>query len=223
MDLHKPKPWHGAREFLKEYAIIVVGVLTALGAEQTVESLHNHAELEEARAALRGEVTYNVANLDFAAQEDRCFLAGMARYAAWAKGGPKPPPIIEAVHFPSFATTVWDEVKSGAVVRMPLKERLAYASFYANGENQLGLIASERQLAGQISLLAVADTLDAEDAKQLVRQATAPRTFMRIKIGQDEAMLKQARDLGVRPKPHTPQGRAMLETLCGMAGAPVAD
>ena len=25
MDLHKPKPWHGLREFLKEYVIIVVG------------------------------------------------------------------------------------------------------------------------------------------------------------------------------------------------------
>ncbi|MDB5442210.1 MAG: hypothetical protein JWP73_586, partial [Phenylobacterium sp.] len=33
MDIHKPKPWHGLREFLKEYAIIVVGVLTALAAE----------------------------------------------------------------------------------------------------------------------------------------------------------------------------------------------
>lgn len=36
MDIHKPKPWHGPREFLKEYLIIVVGVLTALAAEQTV-------------------------------------------------------------------------------------------------------------------------------------------------------------------------------------------
>ena len=34
MDIHKPKAWHGVREFLKEYMIIVVGVLTALGAEQ---------------------------------------------------------------------------------------------------------------------------------------------------------------------------------------------
>ena len=37
MDIHKPKPWHGVREFLKEYVIIVVGVLTALAAEQAVE------------------------------------------------------------------------------------------------------------------------------------------------------------------------------------------
>ena len=36
MDLRKPKPWHSLREFLKEYLIIVIGVLTALGAEQAV-------------------------------------------------------------------------------------------------------------------------------------------------------------------------------------------
>src|SRR4051812_29022396 len=40
MDIHKPKPWHGVREFLKEYVIIVVGVLTALAAESGVEWLH---------------------------------------------------------------------------------------------------------------------------------------------------------------------------------------
>src|SRR6185437_10385130 len=40
MDIHKPKPWHGLREFLKEYVIIVVGVLTALGAEAVVEWAH---------------------------------------------------------------------------------------------------------------------------------------------------------------------------------------
>jgi hypothetical protein len=40
MDIHKPKPWHGLREFLKEYVIIAVGVMTALGAEAVVENLH---------------------------------------------------------------------------------------------------------------------------------------------------------------------------------------
>ncbi len=49
MDIHKPKPWHGFREFLKEYVIIVVGVLTALGAEQGVEWLHWRHEVEAER------------------------------------------------------------------------------------------------------------------------------------------------------------------------------
>ena len=54
MDIHKPKPWHGLREFLKEYVIIVVGVLTALGAEQAVDWLHWRHEVAEARQALPG-------------------------------------------------------------------------------------------------------------------------------------------------------------------------
>ena len=54
MDIHKPKPWHSVREFLKEYAIVVVGVLTALGAEQAVEQLHWAHEVRSARAALGG-------------------------------------------------------------------------------------------------------------------------------------------------------------------------
>ena len=52
MDIHKPKPWRGVREFLKEYVIIVVGVLTALAAEQVVEQLHWRHEVHVARAAL---------------------------------------------------------------------------------------------------------------------------------------------------------------------------
>ncbi len=48
MDIHKPKPWYGAREFLKEYVIIVVGVLTALGAEQVVEHLRWQKAVDEA-------------------------------------------------------------------------------------------------------------------------------------------------------------------------------
>ena len=37
MDIHKPKPWRGWPEFLKEIGTIVIGVLIALGAEQGVE------------------------------------------------------------------------------------------------------------------------------------------------------------------------------------------
>jgi len=52
MDIHKPKPWHGVREFLKEYVIIVVGVLTALGAEAVVEWLHWRNAAADARASM---------------------------------------------------------------------------------------------------------------------------------------------------------------------------
>jgi hypothetical protein len=52
MDVHKPKPWHGFREFLKEFGTIVLGVLVALGAEQAVEWLHWRHEAHVAREAI---------------------------------------------------------------------------------------------------------------------------------------------------------------------------
>ena len=43
MEIRPPKPWRGWRKFSKEYAIIVVGVATALAAGQTAETLHNRS------------------------------------------------------------------------------------------------------------------------------------------------------------------------------------
>ena len=60
MDIHKPKPWHGWREFLKEYLIIVVGVLTALAAEQVVVAAHERRIADEARESVRAEVRENL-------------------------------------------------------------------------------------------------------------------------------------------------------------------
>ena len=62
MDIHKPKPWHGVREFLKEYAIIV-GALTALAAEQGVEWLH---WLRHQAQVAREAITYDPAGATWA-------------------------------------------------------------------------------------------------------------------------------------------------------------
>jgi hypothetical protein len=56
MEIHKPKPIHNWREFLKEYAIIVIGVLTALAAEQAAEAVHWHYRVQDALEAVRLEV-----------------------------------------------------------------------------------------------------------------------------------------------------------------------
>ncbi len=53
MDIHKPKPWHGVREFLKEYVIIVVSVLTALALEQVAEWFHWRHMAEQHEADMR--------------------------------------------------------------------------------------------------------------------------------------------------------------------------
>jgi hypothetical protein len=59
MDIHKPKAWHGVREFLKEYLIIVVGVLTALAAEQAVQRVEWAHKVHAAEDAMRRELLFD--------------------------------------------------------------------------------------------------------------------------------------------------------------------
>src|SRR3954469_10685484 len=75
VDIHKPKPWHGFREFLKEYLIIVVGVLTALGAEQAVEQCRWRERVEAAEALIQRSLSVaqvlSEERMDVAACQDR--------------------------------------------------------------------------------------------------------------------------------------------------------
>jgi hypothetical protein len=57
MDIHTPRhPVHGWHELLKEVGIIVLGVLIALGAEQSVEAWHWHRKVADAEQAMRLEL-----------------------------------------------------------------------------------------------------------------------------------------------------------------------
>jgi len=67
MHIHKPRPLHGVREFLSEISVIVVGVLIALGLEQTVEYLHWRHRVAQAEARLRADLKDDIS---YAAQYD---------------------------------------------------------------------------------------------------------------------------------------------------------
>ncbi|MGA8940552.1 MAG: hypothetical protein WB439_15430 [Acidobacteriaceae bacterium] len=53
---HTPHTW---RDFFIHIATIVVGLCIAVGLEQTVELIHHHHQLHEARAAIHAELEYN--------------------------------------------------------------------------------------------------------------------------------------------------------------------
>lgn len=66
MEIHKPKPWHGWPEFLKEIGTIVIGVLIALAGEQIVETVSWSHKTAEAEAGLRRELRMD---LSYAAEQ----------------------------------------------------------------------------------------------------------------------------------------------------------
>jgi hypothetical protein len=72
MDIHKPKPFHNWREFLKEYGIIVLGVLTALGLEQAVHAFHERQRVHEAIEALDAEIREGLASAQIVTDMQDC-------------------------------------------------------------------------------------------------------------------------------------------------------
>src|SRR5690242_748023 len=78
MDIHKARPWHGVREFLKEYAIIFVGVLTALAAESAVEWLHWRHVVSDTRAELAADAKYTLTDIAEREAQSPCLVRTFA-------------------------------------------------------------------------------------------------------------------------------------------------
>ncbi|HXU99668.1 MAG TPA: hypothetical protein VG166_04145 [Caulobacteraceae bacterium] len=95
MHIHKPRSFHGLAEFVKEYGIIVLGVLTALALEQLVETFHWRHEVAETRKRLSVELATVMAQARQRAANSVCVerrldeLAGVVDEAA--RSGRLPP------------------------------------------------------------------------------------------------------------------------------------
>lgn len=72
MHIHLPKVPHSWREFLKEYAIIVLGVLTALALEQAVEAVHDRRLASEAQEAVHQEIQADIARTAYRMSQQAC-------------------------------------------------------------------------------------------------------------------------------------------------------
>jgi len=219
MDIHKPKPWHGLREFLKEYVIIVVGVLTALAGEQTVEILHWRADVAEAREALVQEVSANAVLSEQGAEESRCLLLRLGEFKAWAKGGPRPGVALDAVRLNAPSSTVWNATQSAQTIgHMPLKERLGLAHFYAEVANQQTVFQSLRAAWVELLRDSDIDQLSPDEARRLRGDVTASSIWINVRGNIASDLVKEAQDLGIKLPPIPAGDRRRLARLCGSAG-----
>jgi hypothetical protein len=123
MDIHKPKPWHGARELAKEIGTIVIGVLIAIGAEQTVEALHHRAQADAMAQKLRAEsvesrsfIVYDLGSLRSGIASIDAILAVLAK-----DGGAAPPPLEKPDLF-TPADAAWITIRDSAL--LPIMPKL---------------------------------------------------------------------------------------------------
>lgn len=144
MHMHFPKALHGWREFAKEVGIIVLGVLIALTAEQSVEWLHWQVKVDESEQAIALDLALvsDLASERVAVHhclDDRLLLLRSAIEASGVRWNTVLPASVDGMPFtfpysvPTrlWNTQVWDSlVADGTVSHMePMRER-NYALLY---------------------------------------------------------------------------------------------
>ena len=71
LDVHVPHPTHTWNDFFIHIATISVGLLIAIGLEQTVEAVHHHRQSEELRAAIDRDAKQSIHDADAAETAQR--------------------------------------------------------------------------------------------------------------------------------------------------------
>jgi hypothetical protein len=222
MEAHKPKSWHGPGEFFREYLIIVVGVLTALGGEQAVEWMHHQNELVETREALREEIAQNGNYITLGTALDSCRIVIEEKLADWARGG-GPRPKLAVVGFPRLNFGVWDAAKSGPLSRMSVKERLSYSQLYDAFEKAEKDIERQLDIAVAVVQYRNQEQLNSDQAQRLVELSNAQLVLADAKRRGNSALLNQIQTLGISPKPLSEKEQQDLSALCEVAGVPVPE
>jgi hypothetical protein len=217
VEIHRPKPIHSWRELFKEVGVIAIGILIALGGEQTVEWLHRRGEVAEARKALRSEIAENARFARTSVEQERCLSARWDLYAAWANGGPRPPPSSGRPLFP-LRTGVWEVVRSGAAAHMPLEERLAYAGFYdmveANRRNNEQEGSVLLRLAGEHAIV----TLTPAEARRVLEDVAQARVWGTVHSSNGLLMVETAKAMDIDPAPMSARSRETLVAICSAVG-----
>jgi hypothetical protein len=216
---HKLRPWSRTRAFLKEYVIIVVGVLTALAAGQVVEAWHWRQEVVTERASLLDEARENLSAAAYRLAEEPCIdrrLAeleeGLRRQAkGMAPGFRKPfsrPPIWIA------STGTWDIAVSGqALSHMAHAEKLSFSDAFDAYKEFSRLRNEEDAVWRRLALVNHPDILSDGDWSEL-HQALGEAYGENERMASLMAYVVKSAALSQRPLPVAPEDAADLKAFC---------
>ena len=239
MDIHKPKPWRGWPELLKEVGTIVVGVLIALGAEQAVQWLHWRHQVEVTEERLAAEVRANLRNAYVRLASQRCYddsltnlrnqllVSGPWRGAAIQRSPvPAPetvPPYMRAGIFtsaspPVYVTSngVWSDgswtssISNGVALHMRQDHADAYSRLYREFATMRDVQSEETDAGSKLSALAFHRNLsDAERTHFL--ESVGQLSFMNVEMSTiARGVIESASASGIRLKKS--QVAALLES-----------
>jgi hypothetical protein len=137
MDIHKPKAWHGGRELLKEIAIIVLGVLIALGAEQAAQALEWAYKARLAEDLMRAEISGDDGpQVYFRIATAPCEMQRLTEIRGLIEDGAARNVLVQRVKLLHGPQYTWDSAayraadSSGVLVHLPPDLLSALSQFY---------------------------------------------------------------------------------------------
>lgn len=207
MDIHKPKPVHGWREFVGEIGVIVIGVLIALGAEQIVDDLHWKERSRRAVETLRAELNGESAPVQAQVTLKDCQLEMLDRLEAalLARGDDWRPPVTftwssgrtevfvaPIVWFPAQA---WRSAQAdGSATHLSAAEEGQFSEIYDTLGKMQADSVGYRAAVAQLNSLTAPRRLDSQSRTEYLRLLYQVRDGTRVAADLSNDVLAEMRD-----------------------------
>lgn len=203
-------PENGWRAFVTELIIVVLGVVIALGGEQAVQWARRQEEVRTLRSAIDGELSDNLAAINFRLDQQRCVasrLAELRRLRDRVLSG-EAAGVAGEIGRPSVGTlrtSVWNARSSEVMDAMPLDVRVAYSAFYDELANNYEQITQEREAWRSLARFNGLRRLNEDDARALSELLFRAETIDRVLRYNAPNIRDRARRLGIQPSEQTRQ------------------
>jgi hypothetical protein len=205
MDIHKPKPIHNWREFLKEVGIIVLGVCIALAAEQAVEWWHWNNRVRDAVEAMRLELRDDDGPQAFARQAMRgCYVSQLDAIQGAVETGRPRREIVALVNdyyppSPTWDSHAWNVVLSSDVgAHVPPAQMMKWSGPYAFVPALAQRNAQEREDKTALQLThREGEKLSAGETEAMLAAVAKLRQDNTGMYGFSGALLRRMRETGI--------------------------
>lgn len=210
-------PAHGWRAFATEIAVVFIGVLIALSAQQLVNDWQWRSEVADFRAAIDDELGRNLDAYQLRSEQGACLRRRLDQLAAWSDAqergqAGKLDSMISRPRNYSLQFSVWRQA-GDAVSRLPLDARLRYAQMYDAFDNYDFLRRSERDIWHDIRDYEGAGRLSPEQLFRLRGLITRARTVNDSQEANWPGIRSDATAMGLR-RIGDPEQAAWQRELC---------
>lgn len=233
LDVHAPHEGiHSWRSFFIHVATICVGLLIAVGLEQTVEHIHHRHQLNECREALKAEQQDNRRVMDYRLKEFRRYtkvLQGNLAdfiYLQQHPGTPMdklPEPLSwSAIQIAAY-TSAWSSAKLGNMTALMTPAELhEYERIYESLETAQARYLSFRSALGDARAYTVRDIDPAHlTPEQIDRQITLTEACLYQHYGYGVALWSVANNVPGMPAPGLEELNAIVHESTG-TGHPIS-